>query len=157
MDFMTPRLCLLAWLFTLVTLPACSIAPAEKPETESVPAAAAASLTGVVWKLAEIRIGGGARVAPHGGASYTLEFGAGGDLAVEADCNRGQGAWSSSAPGRLAFDRLAVTLAVCPLGSLHDAYLHELDEVRSYAIQQGELLLTTSGERTVLRFEASSG
>ena len=83
------------------------------------------------------------RLAVPDGARYTLRFEADGVFTARIDCNRARGSWTSKAPGQLEFgDRMAMTRAQCPPGSLHDQIVRQLALVRSYATRDGKLYLS---------------
>ena len=85
----------------------------EQPSVQS-------ALVGRTWQLVEIVSMDDRVDAPDDRSLYTMTFTADGTVQIRADCNRGTGAWASSAPGKLEFGQIAVTQAMCPPGSLHD-------------------------------------
>jgi para-nitrobenzyl esterase len=110
-------------------------------------------LEGSSWRLVQFESGdGGVRPAIER-SRYTLGFGANGVLNVRFDCNRGRGSWSSSAPGQLEFGPLALTRALCPVGSLHDLLVRQWPHVRSYVIRDGRLYLSLMADGGIFEFE----
>ena len=106
---------------------------------------APARLEGTSWQLA----------VPDG-ARYTLRFEADGVFTARIDCNRARGSWSSKGPGRLEFgDRMAMTRAECPPGSLHDQIVRQLPLVRSYVVRDGKLYLALAADGGTLEFTSS--
>ena len=110
-------------------------------------------LGGTSWRLLNIKSMDDTVYTPEDPAHYTLEFGTDGSMRVLADCNRGTGAWSSSAAGQLLFGDIAATQALCPPGSLHDRYLAQFAWVRSYVIEDGHLFLATMADGSIIEFE----
>ena len=114
---------------------------------------AAAALAGRTWRLVRIMSMDDTTYAPEDRSHYTLTFGAGGEVQLRADCNRGCGTWESSRPGALTFGQLATTRALCPPGSLHDRYLAGFSWVRSYVLRDGNLFLATMADGSIIEFE----
>jgi para-nitrobenzyl esterase len=125
---------------------------------EAVPVQPAADeLAGTAWQLVRINSMDDSVVTPDEAAKYTLSFGADGRVAVRADCNRGQGSWTSESAGQLQFGQLATTRAMCPPGSLHDRFLAELGYVRSYVLENNQLHLATMADGSIIDFEPMPG
>jgi heat shock protein HslJ len=70
-------------------------------------------LEGGPWKLASMELAGASRFVPPDPNRFTVEFRAGAQLGVVADCNQCGGSYSVSA-GTLAVPALACTLIACP-------------------------------------------
>jgi para-nitrobenzyl esterase len=119
------------------------------------PAAAPAGLEGTSWRLVQIAMGDGATRPAIDRSRYTIGFGREGVLNVRFDCNRGRGSWSSGAPGQLEFGPLALTRALCPVGSLHDDLVRQWPHVRSYLVRDGRLFLSLMADGGILEFEPS--
>ncbi|HEU4651798.1 MAG TPA: META domain-containing protein, partial [Croceibacterium sp.] len=88
---------------------------------------AAGPLAGTSWRLAEFTAGG-ETLRPADTSRYTMTLAADGSAALQLDCNRASGQWSSAGPGQLAFTPLAMTRAMCPPGSLDTRIAAELGE-----------------------------
>ena len=117
-------------------------------------ASAPASLEGTSWRLVQINLTAGARPAIER-SRYTIGFGAAGVLNVRFDCNRGRGSWQSAAAGQLEFGPMALTRAMCPVGSLHDELVRQWPNVRSYLFKDGRLFLTLMEGGGTIEFEPS--
>ena len=148
----------LVLLFLCPVLGACSregeapSAAASGPggiERPSVPSA----LEGRTWQLVEIVSMDDRIDAPDERSLYTVVFNADGSVQIRADCNRGTGAWTSSAPGKLQFGQIAATRAPCLPGSLHDRYMAQFPRVRSYVMKDGHLFLATKADGPVIEFQ----
>jgi heat shock protein HslJ len=148
----------LVLLFLCPVLGACSregeapSAAASGPggmEQSSVPSA----LEGRTWQLVEIVSTDDRIDAPDDRSLYTVVFNADGSVQIRADCNRGTGAWTTSAPGKLQFGEIAATRAPCLPGSLHDRYMAQFPRVRSYVMKDGHLFLATKADGPVIEFQ----
>ena len=87
------------------------------------------------WQLVKFQGGDDRTLIPDNKAKYTTAFAADAGVNVRFDCNRGRGTWKSSGPNQLLFGPLALTCAMCPLGSLHDRIAKDWAYVRSYVIR----------------------
>jgi len=112
------------------------------------------SLEGTSWRLVQINLINGARPAIER-SRYTIGFGAEGVLNVRFDCNRGRGSWKSGGAGQLEFGPLALTRAMCPVGSLHDELVRQWPGVRSYQFKDGRLFLMLMDDSGTIEFEPS--
>ena len=72
---------------------------------------------------------------------YTVAFLPGGQLTVQADCNRGRASYETFGENRLRIDTLALTRAACPPGSLERAFTEQLVSSTSYALEGETLVL----------------
>ncbi len=109
----------------------------SQPEAQQV-------LTGTRWQLVKIISTDNKEDIPGESSAYTLQFLADGTMRVQADCNLGNGSWSSTAPGQLEFGQIAATQALCPPGSLHDRYMAQFPHIRSHLFADGHLFLATT-------------
>jgi para-nitrobenzyl esterase len=134
-------------MFAAVTVAGCA--------ATSSPGSAAASLEGSSWRLVQIQMGDGATRAAIERSRYTVGFGDNGVLNVRFDCNRGSGSWKSSGPNNVEFGPLALTRAMCPMGSLHDELVRQWSYVRSYVIKDGRLYLSLMADGGTIEFEPS--
>ena len=129
-----------AILLTAV-LAACASAPVRPP------------LDGTAWRLVKFQGGDGTVLVPDDGSKYTVAFGADGRVAVRFDCNRGRGSWTSAGPGQVEFGPLALTRAMCVVGSLHDDLVRQWPYVRSYLVKDGRLYLSLMADGGTIEFE----
>jgi len=140
-----------AWRLRLAT--AAAVALTACASTAVTPPATPAGLEGTSWRLVQINMSDGATRAAIERSRYTIGFGTEGLLNVRFDCNRGRGSWKSSAPGNLEFGPLALTRALCPVGSLHDDLVRQWPYVRSYLIKDGRLFLSLMADGGTIEFE----
>jgi para-nitrobenzyl esterase len=99
---------------------------------------------------------GGDGVRRQGGAQGHVAFGADGKVSVKADCNRGHGTWTSSAPNALHFGPLATTRAMCPPGSMSDRFLRDFGHMMSYVLKDGKLHISLMADGGIYDFEPAS-
>ncbi|HEY2477044.1 MAG TPA: META domain-containing protein [Candidatus Cybelea sp.] len=103
-----------------------------------------AGLANTSWQLVQIHNADNTTVRPDDPTKYALEFEADGSLVARLDCNRGRGTWKSTAPGQVEFGLMAMTMAMCPPGSLDTRMGGDLAKVHTYAIENGHLRLNVS-------------
>jgi heat shock protein HslJ len=101
-------------------------------------------LVGVVWEWAALlKTTPAVQSVVPDPAAYTIVFSDDGQVAIKADCNNANGAYT------LENDALTITIgpvtrAACPPGSLSDLMLASLSQVDSYLIDGGDLVLRTA-------------
>ena len=83
---------------------------------------------------------------------YTLQFDRDGFVFIQADCNRGQANYFQPAVGQLAIHGIALTRAACPPGSHSTRFVQYLELARSWAMEDGTLVLEQPGTQGTLRF-----
>jgi para-nitrobenzyl esterase len=119
----------------------------------AAPAATSTTLDGSSWRLVQIAMSDGVTRPAIERSRYTIGFGKDGVLNVRFDCNRGRGSWTSSGAGNLEFGPLALTRALCPVGSLHDELVRQWPYVRSYLVKDGRLYLSLMADGGTIEFE----
>lgn len=134
------RSCLLAGLAALIV--AATFTPGAK----------AGELDGTKWRLVQIMSMDDSTDTPDDPRKYTLEFKGDGTAAIQADCNRGMGSWTSEGTSQLRFGPIASTRAMCPPGSLSEKYLAQFEWVRSYVMKEGHLYLATMADGSIIEF-----
>ena len=137
--------------FAAVMLMAACASTSKSPS--ATPAAASASLEGSSWRLVQIAMSDGVTRPAIDRSRYTIGFGRDGVLNVRFDCNRGRGSWTSSGPNQVEFGTLALTRAMCPMGSLHDELVRQWPNVRSYVVKDGRLYLSLMADGGTIEFE----
>jgi heat shock protein HslJ len=108
-------------------------------EVSAMPAEEA-TLTGQVWAWQALEMSDGTVTTVENPEQYTIEFLEDGTLNLQADCNKGGGAYTTE-NGSLSIEAAALTRMACPPGSLSDVYVSRLNEVASYVIDGGQLYL----------------
>jgi len=70
-----------------------------------------------------------------------VEFAEGGEVFVQADCNRAIGQFTEGSDRRLGVEVGATTLAACPEGSLGNDFVQALNNSTLYFFQDGNLFI----------------
>ena len=110
-------------------------------------------LVGTKWRLVQIMSMDDSEHIPGDPEKYTLKLAEDGSAAIQADCNRGTGNWTSEGPNQLQFGPVAATMAICPPGSIGDVYMAQFQWVRSYTMKDGHLFLATMADGSIIEFE----
>jgi len=118
-------------------------APSYDPANATPPTVTAASdqLAGPTWQWQRIVYPDGRSVPSAKPDDYTIRFEAGGRYFLQADCNRGGGAYDVTG-GTMRMGPAALTRMACPQGSQDNAFVSALARASGYAIANGELRLT---------------
>jgi heat shock protein HslJ len=127
------------------------VPPTSTPTPERTPDAdALQDLTGRVWEWERFLDGDGSAIEIQDPSRYTLILNPDGTYQVRADCNRSGGAYTLDG-GSLALLPGPTTLAECEPGSLYNAFLAHLGNVRTFVIDGDRLaldLLADAGQMT---------
>jgi heat shock protein HslJ len=99
------------------------------------------SLVGTQWKLQQIVFNDDTTLVADQPENYTVEFMDDGSLAVQADCNRGRGTFTTTDDRQLEIGPIATTLAACPEGSLGNDFTEALSNSAIYFFQGGDLYI----------------
>jgi heat shock protein HslJ len=140
------QIAMLVAILHLVMLPASVEA---RPQTSST----GGSLAGTSWQLVKFQSANDKTIIPDVKNKYTLSFGSEGRASIRLDCNRGSGSYESRGLNQLEFGRFALTLMMCPPGSLHNRIATDLGAVRSYIIKDGHLFLSLMADGGIYEFE----
>lgn len=103
----------------------------ELAQVSSEVAADAPDIAGVVWEWERFVGGDGSATEVDDPSRYTLVLNADGTYQVRADCNRAGGGYTLD-EAHLTLQPGPTTLAECEPGSLYDAFLARLGDVRTY-------------------------
>jgi heat shock protein HslJ len=115
-----------------------------------------APLTGRVWELQDIQFNDGELLVAEPPENYTVEFMDDGSMAVQADCNRGQGSFTVPEPGRLSVDPIATTLAACPDGSIGGDFTQALSNANLFFFSDGQLFIDLAFDSGTMRFQEAT-
>jgi para-nitrobenzyl esterase len=142
------------------TAPATTPAPVAvtaAPATPTAPPAAveqsSPALGGTSWRLVKIMSMDDTIYVPEDPSRYTLAFDSDGTVSVQADCNPGNGNWTSASESQLEFNELSIADAPCPTDSLKGQYEKQFPWVRSYIVKDGHLFLATMADGAIIEFE----
>jgi heat shock protein HslJ len=113
----------------------------------------ASQLSESSWTLARFQPTEGPPLIPGPGRRFTLAFGPEGRLQVQADCNRGTGTWQSSGGAALTLGPVALTRSMCQPSPVGDRFVRDLDDVRSFALSEGRLVLELAEGGGTYEFE----
>jgi len=84
--------------------------------------------------------------------NYTLSFFDDGSVRIKADCNAGNGRYTVDG-NKLEFNPImALTMALCPPGSLHDQFLRLLGQVDMFGGRDGKLVFVLKDSASEMRF-----
>ena len=139
----------------LLTITLCLSLLACSATQKSVTAKAKPLPTGVIWELANIQSKDDLTGLPRAPGLYTLEFHKDGSVAIRADCNRGRGNWASEKADQLNITQLITTRAMCIPRSLHDQFISDLNDTKSFTLNEGKLYLATMADGSILEFFSS--
>jgi len=104
-------------------------------------------LTGTVWKWTATQMNDGSKTTPADPNQYLVQFLAGGQVAIQADCNRVAGTYTVNG-NQLTIVPGPTTLAACPPGSLGEEFVKQLGNISSYLFK---------GENLILEIKLDSG
>lgn len=126
-----------------------------KGET-GMPPGVAGDLVGPTWQLNLIAKADG-NITVNDPTRYTLAFNADGTANWQADCNVGGATYTTGEGGALTITLGPSTMAFCGPGSLDQIYLGGLSNAMSYAMQDGNLVITMLYESGTLVFSPVAG
>lgn len=110
-----------------------------------------AGITGVIWKLQEIQEMDNSTIVIDDPAKYTLELQPDGKAAVRADCNFGNGTYTTNG-NQLSIEINTLTMTMCPPDSLSDQYINILNETNSYVLEGGNLFISYGIDSGIMKF-----
>lgn len=120
-------------------------------------------LDGTSWQLVHFQSSDDAigTIVPPRVERYTMEFRPDGGLALQLDCNRGNGMWSSdvatSQGGSLSLRGGAMTRAACGPDALDTRIAADLARVRSYTITEGQLAIALEADAGIYLWAPATG
>ena len=123
-----------------VQLPPAPNAPAPIQPLAPAPSASTPTLTQGVWLWTRTEYGDDTVLQSPNPNRYTVAFMDDGRVAIQADCNSGSAAYTTS-DSSLTIGPAAVTLAACPPGSQDTAFLRDLMQVVTYVFAGPQLVL----------------
>lgn len=117
------------------------------------PIADPAWLPGTRWRLLRIESSDDTVLNPAEPDRYTLEFGAGGELSGQADCNRIRGRWAADGAS-MVLGPFASTRAACPPESIADRYVRALESTATWMrVEGGGIALALKVDGGIVRLE----
>lgn len=123
------------------------------PQTEpSAPLPAPTpQLIGPTWEWTEATDAAGQITAVAQPSNYTVQFNLDGTASIKADCNGGSAAYAAT-DTQLVIGPAALTLMACPPGSQDTLFTAALQDIRSYAFDGSQLILTRQNNGGHLKF-----
>jgi heat shock protein HslJ len=110
-------------------------------------------LIGTSWQLVKFHGAGDNTVLPDDKTKYTITFGTDGKVTARIDCNSGAGTWKSPGPNQIQFGPLALSVAICPPGSLHNQIVEHWSLMQSYSFRDEHLFLSLKDHAGAYEFE----
>jgi heat shock protein HslJ len=115
------------------------------------PAITSSSLSGTQWRWARTLFRAGGERRPGNAAAYVLDFQRDGSLAVQADCNTGQGSYIGYGI-TVTLRTLTSTQALCAGTSLSDVFLQQLQTSRTGVLKDDKLLIPLKADVGTMEF-----
>lgn len=112
-------------------------------------------LIGVVWQWQSTQMNDDTTFTPDDPAKYTLTFLLDNKVQVQADCNKGRGLYKLDG-NQLTLGPIATTLMACPSGSLDSTFGQQINEVGSYLMDNGKLVLELKMDSGTMTFAPAS-
>ncbi|MEL6555233.1 MAG: META domain-containing protein [Cyanobacteria bacterium J06621_11] len=116
----------------------------------------APTIIGTVWQLQQIQYNNDTVLTANPPENYTVEFIENGDIAVQADCNRGFGRFSSD-NSQLSIDSISTTRVACLPSSIGNEFIQALQEAVSYFFQDDELFIDLKFDTGTIKLSAAEG
>ncbi|HII02036.1 TPA: META domain-containing protein [Methanosarcinaceae archaeon] len=124
----------------------------EESNQEGAEATLAEEISNIEWQWIELQEPGLAgKTEVSNPEDYTIVFSRHGTYSIKADCNRGGGSYMLEG-NSLTLGAGPMTLAECGPGSLYDQYVTLLSEVISVEMENGQLVLYSGGEDSMMIF-----
>ena len=112
-------------------------------------------LVGPVWLWQQTLMNNDDKFVPDTPGNYTLQFMADGTVAVQADCNRLNGAYTLDG-NQITIELGPSTMAACPEGSLGDQFVVNLSGANSFFFDGNDLLIELMFDSGTMRFSPQS-
>lgn len=112
-------------------------------------------LLDTVWQLQQIQYNNDTLTTVDSPQNYTLQFLGDGTVAIQADCNRGQGPFTTTEDRQIAIGPLATTSAACGVDSIDGEFVQRLSDAAIYFLQNGDLFLDLKADAGTMQFSAA--
>ncbi|MFN8377536.1 MAG: META domain-containing protein [Anaerolineae bacterium] len=113
------------------------------------------TLTGVTWQWVGTVTPTDTITVPDS-TLYTVTFLDDGSLGLRADCNVGNGTYTTADDSTISIALGAMTLAMCPEGSLDATFTQQLSNVAVYSFQDGDLYIDLAADGGTMQFTAAA-
>jgi heat shock protein HslJ len=106
---------------------------------------------GVEWRWQGSQYSNDTQNIPPGMDRYTLILQSDGRVHIRADCNRGGGTFALDG-NKIAITITHTTRAACPLDSLEQPYIRDLNGVAVWFFKEGDLYLDIKYDTGTMKF-----
>lgn len=127
---------------------------ATQEAAAAAPEVSFSDVTGTTWQWTAFTdpVNGAQEIATP--AKYQVSFLPSGTVRVTADCNRGAGQYKADGAS-LQITVQAMTRAMCPVGSLGDQFVKNLNAAAVWFVQDGDLFIDLFADSGTMRFVAA--
>lgn len=119
------------------------------------PPAEEAELLDTVWQLQQIQYNNDTLTTPDMPQNYTVQFLGDGTIAIQADCNRGQGPFTTTEDRQITIGPISTTRAACGPDSIDGEFVQRLSDAAIYFFQEGDLYLDLMADAGTMQFSAT--
>ncbi|MEY3297873.1 MAG: hypothetical protein RLZZ597_1133 [Cyanobacteriota bacterium] len=112
-------------------------------------------LVGTVWELQQIQMNDGAQFVADPPQNYTVEFTDGGEVFIQADCNRAAGAFTLEG-GMLSITLGPTTTAACPDGSIDTQFLSSLSNANLVFFEGDDMFIDLAYDSGTMQFSPAA-
>ena len=110
-------------------------------------------IAGSIWQWKQTLYNDNQKIVPADPENYTVQFREDGTLNVKADCNQKGGTYAASTKEkRLSIEITHSTMAVCPEGTLEDAFVRGLTATAIYFFKNGGLTIDLKYDSGTMQF-----
>jgi heat shock protein HslJ len=108
-------------------------------------------IIGILWTWQQTLMNDGTTFVPDDPSQYTLELAPAGSAHAQADCNLGNGTYTISG-NQVSIEILAMTMAMCPPGSLSDEFVANLNAAALYFVEDENLFIDLMFDSGTMKF-----
>jgi heat shock protein HslJ len=138
-------------LISFIAIVALGSVACTPPESSDNP-----QLIGTTWELQQIQLNDGQVFTADPPENYTAEFTEGGEVFLQADCNRVAGSFITEEDRLLSVTLGPSTFAACPPGSISDEYQRFMGAANSFFFQDDELIIELKFDSGSMVFSPAS-
>jgi len=109
------------------------------------------TLIGTTWKWRQTLYNNDTKAVPSNPDHYTLKLLPDGKISIRADCNLGGGVYRLNG-SEIAIEITHTTRAACPLGSLDETYIRDLNAAAIYFMKDGALYIDLKYDTGTMKF-----
>ena len=140
-------------VLALAALPGCTSAPPGEAESQLARTSDPGAVIGKHWRWVST-VTPVETIDVADPDRYRFRLTPEGRAEVLFDCNRGGGDYSIDT-GRLEFGRMMSTRMACPPDSMDSVFMRQLEAVRIFFIEDGDLYLDLFADSGTMRFEVA--